>query len=153
MDSRVFVSCVSLGAVLSGLGCFRPLPEKIYSYRASEFVLLAYLHEFTAVWALPCTLTVLLVLGNLMLFYAKSHLVYPVGLGWKEILATILTVEWIWWLALYRAQMPHLKRLTSVSCFCEHSRTVNGLDPGAVTNITASPRSNSPSGLVLSVWH
>ncbi|XP_016355394.1 nuclear distribution protein nudE-like 1-A isoform X2 [Sinocyclocheilus anshuiensis] len=29
--------------------------------------------------------------------------------------------------------------------------TVNGLDPGAVTNITAPPRSNSPSSLVLSV--
>lgn len=38
MDSRVFVSGVSLGAVLSGLSCFRPLPEKIYSFRASEFV-------------------------------------------------------------------------------------------------------------------
>ncbi|XP_048026481.1 nuclear distribution protein nudE-like 1-A isoform X1 [Megalobrama amblycephala] len=35
--------------------------------------------------------------------------------------------------------------------YFDKARTVNGLDPGAVTNITAPPRSNSPSGLVLSV--
>uniref|UniRef100_A0A8C2FPR4 NudE neurodevelopment protein 1-like 1a n=1 Tax=Cyprinus carpio TaxID=7962 RepID=A0A8C2FPR4_CYPCA len=35
--------------------------------------------------------------------------------------------------------------------YFDKARTVNGLDPGAVTNITAPPRSNSPSSLVLSV--
>lgn len=42
MDSRVVVSGVSLGAVLSGLGCFRP--EKIYSFRACSACLSTPIH-------------------------------------------------------------------------------------------------------------
>ncbi|TRY53700.1 hypothetical protein DNTS_008643 [Danionella cerebrum] len=40
---------------------------------------------------------------------------------------------------------------STICYFSEHSRTVNGLDPGDVKNITVPPPSSSPSSVVLSM--
>jgi len=73
MDRRVFVSGVSLGAVLSGL----PLPEKIYSFGVCSAGLSTPIH-----WRMSISAHINRFWETFRVINVKSCLVYPVGVEW-----------------------------------------------------------------------